>query len=69
MGAINNLVKLKDGDDNGVEGIDVVSFNVEIVNNGFILTTAYEDGSEAKDVFHSIDEVTSCIGQYYGFNS
>lgn len=58
-------LEFKDGDDDGGENPPVDSFDIVIVNNGFILTTTYEDGDEAKEVFHTIDEVFVAIQEAF----
>lgn len=45
----------KDGDDGSDSSVE--SFNIEIVHNGFILTSTYEDGTEVKEVFHDFDRM------------
>ena len=50
----------KDGNDNDMVP---VSYHIKIVSNGYILTTEYEDGSEAVEVFHNIGEVYTAIDE------
>lgn len=50
----NNEVEHGDGDDGGEIG--ELSFNVEVVTNGYVLTIC-AGSDEVKEVYHDIEEV------------
>ena len=54
-GNVTNLA-FKDEDD-GSEENGLTRFDVQIVENGYILTLEFEDGEEMTEVFHDIKEV------------
>lgn len=41
--------------------INVSNFNVEVVENGFILEISFRDGEDIKEVYHSIDDVCEAM--------
>ena len=49
MRTLTNL-KFKDEDDGGEE-VQLEFINIEVVKNGFIVISTYDDGEEEKEVF------------------
>lgn len=57
MNSVTHLnTKFKD-EDGGGDSPKAVDFHAEVVHNGFILHTTYDDGSEVKQVFTDFDEM------------
>lgn len=59
MGEPAEILRFKDGDDDGT-GEELQQFTIDVVTNGFVLTTCY-DGDEFKEVHHDIDDVFKAI--------
>lgn len=60
-------IKPKDGDGDYSHSI-IYSFNITVVDNGFILNVTYHDELETQEVFHTIDSVLNRVKELFEYS-